>query len=289
MNGSVECVAGLRRVHGIVFVALFSKLNSMKTLSVDGQRKVNEIAARYNLQPETIESLLNAIIRGNGTMAQFNLPELGGQGQWMNGGMTMVGDMFNSSLRGTVEKLCNELAKLVTSSVLFEHHGDESVTSAREDARTSAEAGFFSQPSSSWPAIFGNPTSSGSQNNFRYAYFAPVHRLVIEDSGKRTIYDTKHHQITGVSQQQGGVASYRFTSQEGQVDLSALEVVSDPDASRRTTPEIPYDASSPGEQHDKSPQDIVISTIEKLNVLFEKGQISEEEFKEKRRELLERL
>ncbi len=262
----------------------------MKTLSADGQRKVNEIAARYNLQPETVESLLNAIIRGNGTMAQFNLPELGGHGQWMSGGMTMVGDMFNNSLRGTVDKLCDELAKVVTSSVLFEHDDDaESAAPTHEDARASAATGFFSQPSTSWPTVFGNPTSSGSQNNFRYAYFAPVHRLVIEDSGKRTIYDTKHHQITGVSQQQGGATSYRFTSQEGQVDLSALEIVSDPDASRRSTPEMPYDASSPGEKHDKSPQDIVISTIEKLNVLFEKGQISEEEFKEKKKELLERL
>lgn len=261
----------------------------MKTLSADGQQKVNEIAARYHLKPGTVESLLRAIIRGNGTMAQFNLPELGGQGQWMSGGMTMVGDMFNSSLRGTVDKLCNELAKLVTTTVLFEHNDDsEHAAPARDDARPGA-SDFFSQPSSSWPAIFGNPTSTGSQNNFRYAYFAPVHRLVIEDGGKRTIYDTKHHQITGVSQQQGTTSSYRFTSQEGQVDLSALEVVSDPDAPKQPTPEMAYDVTSKAEPMDKTPQDIIIATIEKLNVLFEKGQVTEEEFKAKKKELLERL
>ncbi|MBO9615456.1 MAG: SHOCT domain-containing protein [Dyadobacter sp.] len=264
----------------------------MKTLSADGQQKLNDIAGRYNLQPETVESLLKAIIRGNGTMAQFNLPELGGQGQWMSGGMTMVGDMFNSSLRNTVERLCNELANLVTTTVLFEHNdGPANAAPAHEDTRASTGGGFFSQPSTSWPAIFGTPTSSGSQNNFRYAYFAPVHRLVIEDDGKRTIYDTKHHQITGVSQQQGTVRSYRFTSQEGQVDLSALEVVSDPDAPKRSTPEMPYDVASNADLSSgtKSPEDIVIATIEKLNVLFEKGQITEEEFKVKKSELLERL
>ena len=264
----------------------------MKTLSADGQQQVNAIAARYNLQSETVESLLTAIIRGNGTMAQFNLPELGGQGQWMSGGMTMVGDMFNTSLRGTVDKLCNELAQLVTTTLLFEHNDDpETVAPAREDVRTLAGGTFFSKPSSSWPAIFGNPTSSGSQNNFRYAYFAPVHRLVIEDSGKRTIYDTKHHQITGVSQQQGGASSYRFTSQEGQVDLSALEVVSDPDAPKRPTPEMAYDVTSKGDlsSETRSPQDIVIATIVKLNALLEKGQISEEEFNAKKKELLDRL
>lgn len=206
----------------------------------------------------------------------------------------MVGDMFNSALRGTVDKLCNELSELVTKTVLFEINDDPLTDShmgegPREQPGT--RNGFFSEPSSSWPAIFGNPTSSGSQNNFRYAYFAPVHRLVIEDSGKRTIYDTKHHQITGVSQQQGTTSSYRFTSQEGQVDLSALEVVSDPDAPKQPTPEIAYDVTSNAEAlpADKTPQDIIIATIEKLNVLFEKGHITEEEFKAKKKELLERI
>lgn len=264
----------------------------MKTLSEDGQQKLNDIAGRYNLQPETVESLLKAIIRGNGTMAQFNLAELGGQGQWMSGGMTMVGDMFNSSLRNMVERLCNELANLVTTTVLFEHSDEPAnAAPAHEDTRASTGHGFFSQPSASWPAIFGTPTSSGSQNNFRYAYFAPVHRLVIEDDGKRTIYDTKHHQITGISQQQGTVKSYRFTSQEGQVDLSALEVVSDPDAPKRSTPEMPYDVVSNNDLSSgtKNPQDVVIATIEKLNILFEKGQITEEEFRIKKKELLERM
>lgn len=262
--------AVLKGHYGTVFVAVVGKEEIMKTLNRDGQQKVNEIAARYNLQPETVESLLNAVIRGNGTMAQFNLPELGGQGQWMRGGMTMIGDMFNNSLRGDVDRLCNELAELATATVLF---------------------GSNEEPSTSWPAIFGKPTSSGSQNNFRYAYFAPVHRLVIEDGGKRTIYDTKHHQITGVSQQQGNASSYRFTSQEGQVDLSALEVVSDPNSPKQPTPELAYDVTSNVDTREveKTPQDIIISTIEKLNVLFEKGQISEEEFKEKKRELLEGL
>lgn len=266
----------------------------MKTLSADGQQQVSAIAARYNLQSETVESLLKAIIRGNGTMAQFNLPELGGQGQWMKGGMTMVGDMFNSSLRDMVDKLCNELSDLVTTTLLFEINDDPLTdSSVREDTRERAgsRSGFFSEPSSSWPTIFGNPTSSGSQNNFRYAYFAPVHRLVIEDGGKRTIYDTKHHQITGVSQQQGGTSSYRFTSQDGVVDVNSLEKVADPDRQQQPTPDMIYDVTEGAslQSRDKSPEDIILTTIEKLNVLFERGQITEEEFKAKKKDLLERL
>ena len=41
--------------------------------------------------------------------------ELGGGGQWMRGGMTMVGDMFNNSLKAAVDNLCTELSNLLAS------------------------------------------------------------------------------------------------------------------------------------------------------------------------------
>ncbi|WP_426292870.1 SHOCT domain-containing protein [Dyadobacter endophyticus] len=262
----------------------------MKELTQEGRRKVDGIAGQYNLLPETVESLLKAVVQGNGTMAQFNIAELGGQGQWMKGGMTMVGDMFNSGLRATVDKLCNELAALVATNILFEEkeaiHGPNGSSAANDIAGASQK-----QVSTSWPTVFGTPTSTGSQNNFRYAYFEAVHRLVIEENGKRTIYDTKHHQISGISQQQGSRSSYRFTSKDGPVDLESLQIVSDPGKPSQPTPEIAYDVTATADLRsgDQSPQDIIISTIGKLNVLLEKGQITEEEFKAKKEELLARL
>jgi hypothetical protein len=131
--------------------------------------------------------------------------------------------------------------------------------------------------------------------------------LVIEEDGKRSIYDTKHHQISGISQQQGSGQSYQFTSQDGHVDLSSLSLISNIDEQKRPemeetseteegkqkTPEIAYDVthaySSGAEVNSKSPEDIIISTIEKINILFEKGQITEEEFKSKKQELLAKL
>lgn len=262
----------------------------MKQLTQEGRQKVDDIAGQYNLHPETVESLLKAVVRGNGTMAQFNLAELGGQGQWMKGGMTMVGDMFNSGLRANVDKLCNELSALVAVNILFEEK-EAGNDSGRNGGSTSNVASPTGQTSTSWPAVFGNPTSTGSQNNFRYAYFRPVHRLVVEENGKRTIYDTKHHQITGISQQQGTASSCRFTSHDGQVDVASLEIVSDPDAPRQHTPEMVYDVTATADlrSQDKSPNDIIIATIEKLNILFEKGQITEVEFKARKEELLARL
>ena len=264
----------------------------MKALTKEGQQHVSEIAERYSLKTESVEAMLKAVINGGGTMAQFNIPELGGQGQWMRGGMTMVGDMFNSSVRTTVDKICNELSDLVTSKVLFEESADLS------NGKYASRENDQKQGTGTWPAVFGNPTSSGSQNDFRYAYFSPVHRLVIDEDGRRTIYDTKHHQITGVSQQQGPGNSYRFTSQDGYVDLHNLPVISEPgDGSLREqsqpTPEIAYDVTATADLRTEtaagSPQDIIISTIEKINILYERGQITEEEFKSKKQELLARL
>lgn len=261
----------------------------MKALTKEGQQNVNDIAAKYNLKTESVESLLKAVISGNGNMAQFNIPELGGTGQWMKGGMTMVGDMFNNTLKSTVDKLCTELSELVKTKVLFEESSDLS------NGKHPVNGDFAGNVSSSWPSVFGNPTSSGSQNNLRYAYFAPVRRLVIEENGKRTIYDTKHHHITGISQQQGVGSSHKFTSQDGNVDLSSLSVISEPTEPSQPTPGIAYDVTSTADLRtersatDRSPEDIIIATIEKVNMLFEKGQITEEEFKAKKQELLSRL
>ena len=60
-------------------------------------------------------AMLESLIAGGGTMAQFNHPEFGGMGQWTRGGMTMVGDMFNNALKAKVDGLCSELSDLLAS------------------------------------------------------------------------------------------------------------------------------------------------------------------------------
>jgi hypothetical protein len=258
----------------------------MKTRTKEVQKKIDDIAARYELSKDSVLSMLDAVIKGNATMAQFNIPELGGSGQWMKGGMTMVGDMFNRTLKITVDQLCTELAQLVTAESLFDQSSVQSIESKNGISEKS------------WPAVFGNPTSSGSQNNFRYAYFAPVRRLVIEENGKRSIYDTKHHQISGVSQQQGSGQSYVLTSQDGPVDISSLPLISEPGTLTQETPEIQYDVikssgikEAPVAVSEKpaSSEDAIFSTIEKLSDLYEKGHITEEEYRTKKAELLRRL
>ncbi|WP_227747348.1 hypothetical protein [Paraburkholderia franconis] len=66
----------------------------MRKLTPAGQRLIEEVAQRHGFSTDAVMSMLESVIRGNGSMAQFNHPEFGGSGQWMRGGMTMVSDMF---------------------------------------------------------------------------------------------------------------------------------------------------------------------------------------------------
>ena len=72
-----------------------------------------------------------------------------------------------------------------------------------------------------WPADIGRPTSTGAQNDVRYAYFAQTRRLAIEVNGRVTVYDTLDHQISGFSQQQSSGGSLTFSSRHGLVDKPA--------------------------------------------------------------------
>ena len=111
-------------------------------------------------------------------MAQFSHPEFGGTGQWMRGGMIMIGDMFNNALKARVEALCNDVAQLLFIS--------SATGSAAFPPFTMATAGW-------WPAELGQPAAVGGQNELSYAYFPDKHRLAIRHGDTRSIYDTAGH------------------------------------------------------------------------------------------------
>jgi hypothetical protein len=84
----------------------------MDQLSSQDRKSVEELAHRYGVSSDAVTTLFHAVTKGNGTMAQFSHPELGGPGQWSQGGMTMVGDMFNNALKAKVDGICSELSTL---------------------------------------------------------------------------------------------------------------------------------------------------------------------------------
>ena len=186
----------------------------MRTLSPTHQKAIDELAERHGFSREAVMSMLESVARGHGTMAQFGHPEFGGSGQWMDGGMTMVSDMFNDSLKGRVAALCTDLSELVVNNP------------ASEEAVSLFVSPVPSVSEQWWPADLGAPNSTGAQNNVRYAYFAERRRLAIELHGKVTVYETLDNQIGRFSQQQSHAGSLSFHSQNGLVDVGTLPVVS---------------------------------------------------------------
>lgn len=290
----------------------------MLQLTAEGQRLIDDLARRHGISPDAAGALLRAVVTGQGRMAQFDHPELGGSGQWMRGGMTMVGDMFNHGLKATVDAVCMELATLI----------DSQPTAFQSSSQMQSQGGVTQASGVSlfvpagggrggnwWPAALGAPGSTGQQNSVRYAYFPEKRRLAIDLNGQVHVYDTEDHAITGFSQQQSGDASLTFTSQHGLVALSSLGRIEDDAAAQQrpegraaametersllasraapveTTHTAPESESRPvGPSPSSQPTDgDIFAMIERLADLHAKGILSDEEFTQKKTELLKRV
>lgn len=314
MDGSFTLVAHSNQVIHYISATpdfLINRIFLMKQLTPDGQQIINNIAQRTHFSPDAVFSMLLSVINGNGSMAQFNHPEFGGSGQWMRGGMIMLGDMFNNGLKNSVSNLCQELANLVASqpnliqsgSFQSQNQGNQQQSNyggnqqqQNNSGSTGAVSLFVPPPAGSsgnwWPAGLQFPNSTGAQNNVRYAYFATIRRLAIEANGRVTLYDTLDHQIGGFSQQQSIGGSITFTSQYGLVDVNTLPVISIDNVPVQT-PNHPHSApalqSDPVNTNGVSQDADIFAALEKLAMLKDKGILTDSEYSTKKAELLARL
>lgn len=283
----------------------------MQQLTPEGQQVVSNLSQRYGFSPDAVTHMLFAVLHGNGSMAQFDHPEFAGSGQWMQGGMMMLGDMFNHTLKGRVDALCNEISGILANQPGLLRSGSFQSQSQGGGGQQSQHAGGRSMGESSlfvpdpadlwWPRALGEPNATGSQNHVRYAYFAGARRLAVETGGQVWVYDTQDHQIGGFSQQQGMGGSILFTSQFGTVNLSTLPVVSingQPQHPPRVQNQVPSPSAQPvgappaadlqGGPMASSEQDIY-GAIERLGKLHANGLLTDDEFSQKKTELLGRI
>ncbi len=291
----------------------------MPELSSDGRKIADELARRHGISSDAVAALLYALELGNGTQAQFNHPDLGGMGQWSQGGMIMVGDMFNQGLKHRVDALCSEIASLLRSQPPL-HQPDANSSQSQNQSGGDTGVSLFIRGSGHasdnwWPAELGSPASTGAQNNLNYACFPLARRLAIRRGDRVSVYDTGEYRITGFSQQQSGDQSLTFTSQLGLVRVADLPVVaggvldlSEPSVTpasepartpQPATPAAPVAALAPAPLPSPvvaSPQapasastDGLLTTIERLANLRQKNILTEAEFAAKKAELLSRL
>ena len=274
----------------------------MQQLTPEGQQLVTDLAQRSGFSTDAVTHMLFAVLNGNGTMAQFNHPEFAGSGQWMQGSMLMLGDMFNHGLKGRVDGLCNEIAARLANQPGLLRSGNfqaQSQSGAGQQRQSSgaamgASSLFVPDPQDNWyPAALGTPNSTGAQNNVRYAYFANARRLAVNTGDSVWVYDTLDHQIGGFSQQQGMGSSITFTSQYGTVNLASLPVVlRNGQPAEALPPAAPPPATSQSAgmgQVGTGTETDILTMISRLGELKEKGILTEAEFTAKKAELLARL
>ena len=135
---------------------------------------VARLAREHGVSEEAVRAVFDALRRGGGTMAQFSHADFGGMSQWSSG-MTMVGDMFNDSLKAKLNAIAGELSRYLREHPVEHPDADRAV---------SYRSGGTRHAGSWWPQELGDPSSVGSQNDMRYAVFPVKRRLVIDDHGQ---------------------------------------------------------------------------------------------------------
>ncbi len=112
-------------------------------------------AQQFGVSVDAARSVLEALAAGGGRMAQFNHPDLGGMGQWSQGGMTQVGDMFNQALKERVSALCATLAGQLQGLADGPLAASAPATPAQAAAAPSAPAPAWDAGQSSQPDLAG--------------------------------------------------------------------------------------------------------------------------------------
>jgi hypothetical protein len=183
-------------------------------MSLNEEGFIARVSIRHSVSADAVRTILRALRSGGGTMAQFSHPDFGGMSQW-SPGMSMVGDMFNNSLKSKLDAVCTELAAYVVH------------TPSPDRGRERGEVNYRTsrQRSDWWPMNLGTPSAVGAQNDLQYAVFPGAGKLAIKDGEQIEIYDTGKHRIFGMAQAQSEDQTLTFTSQDGLVRVKDLPKV----------------------------------------------------------------
>lgn len=287
-------------------------------LSQEARRRIEEIAGRHGFSADAASTLLVAMQAGGGQMAQFSHPEFGGMGQWSRGGMLMIGDMFNNNLRNRVGSLADELAAaLADSGSPFARslEGGAGATSFGSSGWPE-ELGY---PSSSGSqngmryAVFPDTRRLAiDDGNGTVIYDTGDHRIggvsQQQGSGRDLSFQSQYGTVrasdlrrvdadpqAGAQDQQQGAGADYFGEAELPAEAEAgsfggdawQDSISSPPAGAAVI--IPPDAPTPPPRVPTPVAGDPLDLIERLAALRDRGVLSDEEFSEKKRELLSRL
>ena len=287
----------------------------MRNLTPAGQQLIEEAAQRHGFSTDAVMSMLESVIRGNGSMAQSRTPNLVAPANGCFGGMTMVSDMFNNYLKGRVDGLCSELSRLIASQPDMIRSGSfqsQSQGIQRQDGgglqhqQSAGYGGSNQQQTAAGPVGHREPVCSGRPRH--------LWRLVARRSlGSPTVpvlrttsaMPSSHGPAPGHRSEWQGDGIRHARSPDQRVLAAAIPRriphLCEParPGCRRHPPgclgrwgsAAGVAARAGGARQHSSPsrEADVFATIEKLAQLHAKGILSEEEFSAKKAELLSRL
>ncbi|MBH0238038.1 SHOCT domain-containing protein [Methylobrevis albus] len=300
-------------------------MTTASPLSQEARHRIEEIAGRHGFSADAASTLLVAMQAGGGQMAQFSHPEFGGMGQWSRGGMLMIGDMFNNGLRNRVGSLADELAAaLADNGSPFAR----SLESGGQGSSFGAFAGSpgwpadLGQPSSSGSqngmryAVFPDTRRLAIDDGSGVIVYDTGDHLIggvsqQQGSGRDLSFQSQHGTVRASDlrrvdaepqnssqnpsqyQQQGGTSDYLDRDEIPGETTETFggdawqDSISSPPAGAAVI--IPADAPSPTPRVATPVAGDPLDLIERLAALRDRGVLSDEEFAEKKRELLSRL
>lgn len=152
---------------------------------------LRQLAGQSGFHPETIQLLWEGLRRTGGGQVQFDIPELGGPGQWQRG-MLMISDWNNHALKTRLSTVLDELSSRAA------------VPEAAADEKND-------DPSEGW---------RGRQNETGYVFYPGRHLLIVNE---KKAYDTRSYQVYGFGQsQQNGRQELTLLTNKGEISLSSL-------------------------------------------------------------------
>lgn len=176
----------------------------MVELTPQGRARVVALSARHGASFEATLTLLRALIEGDGKSARFDHPELGGAGEWLAGGPTILSDLFNHDLKAKVAALCGDLAAMLdqvdkeiaidaASGDTFAVRLFEPTQAPRDDAEPF------------WPAAWSVPDRVVRTPDLSYAVFDQAQRLALIEGGQVAHLATDQRRIERLKREADGL------------------------------------------------------------------------------------
>lgn len=154
------------------------------------------LARTFDVSEDSISIIAEAILRGKGEQARFNIPELGGEGIWKRNHGAVIGNGFDEAFNQQATELCTAIEAALSSESNRTTLEFARLTDTNEMPPASIEPS--EDEANWWPQKFGKADALGEIDNLRYAYFMAHDRLVVQTNQRTRFFDTRGFKVRSI-------------------------------------------------------------------------------------------